>query len=137
MGRVAVFLLSLAYLGCGDGRESETDSDGIAVSAGAVGAGGGGNTLRSQVDLLFESTCSGCHTHTFPFLPDLDGWIDLESAQSNLPIVTAGDHMASYLYHKLAGTHDTPVGSGLPMPLGAAPYTSEQLVVVAAWIDAL
>ncbi len=146
---LVVVIVSLSMLGCG----SETEGVDAMDMAGAVGqvggeAGTGGDAgsggaagPASTIDVmaLLESACGVCHAATFPTLVMIDDWPGLTSQQSDLPIITAGDHMRSYVYHKVADTHlDAPAdGSGLKMPMGGAVFTEEELAAVAAWIDGL
>ena len=142
-----LLVLSLSVFGCGseesdDGAAGTAGTTNAAGSGGAAGAGEGGEAGQtSEVDVLalLESACGICHAATFPTLSTLAEWPGLASQQSSLPIITAGDHMSSYLYHKLAGTHtDAPAnGSGLTMPMGSDAMTEAQLAAFAEWIDGL
>jgi mono/diheme cytochrome c family protein len=106
-----------------------------------------------EVGPLFEERCVFCHSPTAAasdaadFLTcactlDMSGTLpdDLLGAPSSqspdMALVQPGDHLYSYLWHKLNGTQAIAEGSGTSMPLGPA-LTDEEVDAVAAWIDAL
>ncbi len=95
-----------------------------------------------EIRPIFAANCvSDCHE------PDGEySQLDLgDSARSNLVFVasngsslfyvTAGDHEASYLWHKVNGTHATVGGMGSRMPAGADPLPQEDIDLIAEWID--
>lgn len=149
---VVLVVLSLVALGCGSesedgnaidmaGAVGQAGSGGESGSGGEGAAGGQAGDAVSNIDVLalLESACGVCHAATFPTLVMIDDWPGMTSQQSDLPIITAGDHMSSYVYHKVADTHlDEPAnGSGLKMPMGGAVFSEAELAAVAAWIDGL
>ncbi len=56
------------------------------------------------------------------------------SSQSELPLVTPGDVDASYLYHKLLGSHLEAGGEGESMPYQRALLGKEELGAIEQWI---
>jgi len=86
-----------------------------------------------------ESVCAGCHAETFPDLSAITDLIAMPSRQSPLSLIEPGDHMQSYLYHKLAGSHLAPPadGAGATMPLQRGALDASALASLALWIDAL
>ena len=140
---LVLLLANLVTVGCGD-------EAGPSASAPITGYGGPapvvmdmGTIGQTPVDdallALLEPACGTCHSVTFPTLASIDSWAGLESHQSDMPIVFAGDHTNSYLYYKLLGTHSEPPanGRGLIMPMGSAPFDEDQLLMVTDWIDGL
>ena len=107
----------------------------------AMGGAGGGaaEVTTAAIVELFNSPCAGCHNITYPTLADIEDWSGLQSFQSDLPIVAAGDPQGSYLYHKIAGTHlEAPAnGSGAIMPMGGLELTPDEIALVEAWINGL
>jgi hypothetical protein len=59
------------------------------------------------------------------------------SVGSEFPQVTPGSVEASYLWHKVNGTHRSPEvgGTGSRMPLSGAPLSEAQLATLRAWIE--
>lgn len=49
--------------------------------------------------------------------------------------IEPGDREASYLWHKIKGTHIEVGGSGKQMPLGAPPLDPEIVALIGQWID--
>lgn len=110
----------------------------------------------AEVQAVFAVSCAGSACHTGEHNEaDLGGLDDLEqgfaalvnvpSVQSNaggeeapLRRVEPGDAEASYLIHKLEGTHLEPPanGSGLRMPAEAPRLTAEFVARIRAWINA-
>jgi len=92
---------------------------------------------------IFTERCTTCHSGTDPFAGlDLSEGISYESIvgvpSGELPsmdLVSAGDSQNSYLYHKVAGTHEAVGGSGSQMPIGEV-LSSAELAIVSEWIDA-
>ncbi len=86
--------------------------------------------------------CVGCHQNAAPA-----GKLSLQkgtapanliwakAGQADMPYVTPGDPAASYLWHKLKGTHKDVGGSGAQMPLGGK-LGQKELGIIEAWITA-
>ena len=101
------------------------------------------HTVRaSEILPIFAAHCvSDCHEPSGEY-PELDLG---PSARSNLVLVasngspllyvSAGNHEASYLWHKVNGTHGTVGGMGSRMPAGAEPLAQEDIDLIAEWID--
>jgi hypothetical protein len=61
--------------------------------------------------------------------------VGAKSSQSDLPLVTPGDVDASYLYHKLLGTHLAVGGEGESMPYQRDLLVREELSIIEQWIS--
>lgn len=61
--------------------------------------------------------------------------VDVKSSQSELLRVAPGDREASYLLHKLRGTHLSVGGEGSAMPLGGPSLSEEQIELIGTWIE--
>lgn len=157
---ISLLVAGLSVSGCGDDSDDAIIADGSghpahdfvgesepvgssAIDSEPAAAGEPSSeeqSSRAQAVLaVLTPACGVCHNATYPTLSTFETWHQLDSRQSNMPMVAAGDHQNSYLYHKLAGTHDeAPAnGYGLPMPTGAAPFSATEMALVAAWIDGL
>jgi|TARA_B110000483_G_C17815417_1_gene396835 hypothetical protein len=51
-----------------------------------------------------------------------------------MPLIAAGNHIDSYLWHKVAGTHSVAGGLGQRMPVNVQ-WSQEDVDVLAQWID--
>mgnify|MGYP000152566355 FL=1 len=88
---------------------------------------------QTQVQTIFNENCTSCHINGGGYFGglDLSTYDNLMSGNSNNgPVVTAGDGANSYIIQKLQGT-----ASGAQMPDGADPLTSDQINLIAQWID--
>lgn len=100
--------------------------------------------LRDDVQPVIYASCAFTACHVKPFLSeDLDletaeatyaGLAGVPSRQSPLLRVAPGRPSASYLWHKLRGTHASVGGGGDRMPQGDPPLSTAQMDVVRAWI---
>lgn len=61
--------------------------------------------------------------------------IDVPSFEVRMKRVAPGDPKASYLVHKLLGTHHEVGGDGERMPFNLDPLTAEQIAEIVAWIN--
>ncbi len=101
----------------------------------------------STVEPLLMQRCVACHSPADTSLLvcscqlDLSGhltkpMINVLSTQSTaMDYIEPGDHLYSYLWHKLNGTQSIADGSGTSMPLGGV-LTEMEIDAVADWIDA-
>jgi mono/diheme cytochrome c family protein len=97
----------------------------------------------AEIASIFSTHCvTGCHSPGGEH-PELDlstsprnNLVLVASSESALFLVSAGDHEASYLWHKLSGTQGMVGGNGARMPAGARPLDQEDIDRIAAWIDA-
>ena len=123
-----MLLLSLMF-GCDDheftggGHHSDEETTGEGYSA---------------VQSVFSNNCTNCHSTGATF-PSLDGdlctdLVDVDSQQNSSKLVVAGDSDASYLHHKMAGTHLDVGGMGSQMPIGGS-ITQSDIDLVGVWID--
>lgn len=62
--------------------------------------------------------------------------VNVQSTEASMPRVTPSSPDASYLLHKLNGTHVAAGGQGAVMPLGASPLDPAQLAAIRQWISA-
>ena len=98
-------------------------------------------TWKHDVGPLVEARCVGCHRAGEDPPPSggfvLDGperVIDQPSAQATMALVTPGDALHSYLWHKINGSQSVAGGAGTSMPIGGS-LTDDEIQLVADWID--
>ncbi len=127
--------------------ESSTSSDSDASSSSGDESSSTGAPLpevdfETDIQPLFNN-CT-CHLQgasgmmTAPFMTLNPGVshgeiVGVPSMQSDLDRVAPNDLEASYLWHKVNGTHLDVGGSGTSMPPGA-PLSEESLLLLRAWI---
>jgi hypothetical protein len=121
----------------GDDTTSNGESD---TTAEADGDPAVVPTFADLKTTLFEPTCSGvgCHLNggtSAPILDAPDAYATLLgfAEGADLNYVVPGDLEASYLWHKMKGTHRTVGGSGSAMPLGSS-LSDEQISLLEQWI---
>jgi mono/diheme cytochrome c family protein len=98
-------------------------------------------SYANQVQRIFDFNCVICH-QTGAANAGLNLELGLSyvhlvekpSSQSELQRVAPGDVEASYLYHKLLGTHLEVGGSGSSMPLGGGRLPSAELEIITTWM---
>ena len=82
--------------------------------------------------------CAGCHSSENPEagldLTDIRDSIGLQSTHLQMNLIEPGNHLQSYLWHKVAGTQSIAGGLGQQMPL-ANPWSNEDIELLAQWID--
>jgi len=83
--------------------------------------------------------CTACHSGDAPDaqldLTELrTATLDVPSRQLDMALITPGDHLESYLWHKVNGSQGVAGGAGARMPLGDA-WTDEDVDLLARWID--
>lgn len=128
LGPVAALLAALVSVGLAGGGEGEPADLGEPVS------------LSAQVQPYLNFQCVACHLTGAE-----SGGLNLEPGKAHaelledsdgapLPRVTPGDPEASYLVHKLRGTHLEVGGSGSLMPQGGVGVSEELLALVERWI---
>ena len=105
--RITLLMLAVCVMGCDNEIPAE-------------------ESFEESILPLFESSCIGCHNAALP-----EGGLDLQtdpysvllespSNQSTLPFIQPGDHIQSYLWHKMNGSQAIAGGAGTNMPLGEA-----------------
>ncbi|MCB9669135.1 MAG: DUF1588 domain-containing protein [Alphaproteobacteria bacterium] len=119
--------------------DTDTDSDSDADTDADTGDTGVDPVSLEclEVQAIVDGNCTACHGSVALGGLDLrrvEGLVGLPSHQSGLALVAAGDSAASYLVHKLQGTHASQGGSGQPMPPGG-PLDPADLSTITAWID--
>ena len=82
--------------------------------------------------------CSGCHQGDSPDgsldLTDVFAAIDQPSLQASMVLIASGNHVESYLWHKVNGSHGIAGGQGTRMPIGGE-WSEEDIDLLALWID--
>lgn len=96
--------------------------------------------LWEDVAPLFNAECAGCHGGAEPeadlVIDGPDALVGVQSAQTtDMPLVTAGDPLQSYVWHKLENTQTVAGGSGSVMPQSGL-LDAADIELVEAWIDA-
>jgi hypothetical protein len=91
-----------------------------------------------DVQPIWNSRCTGCHGSSGGLnLRAPNGWSNIVDEPSNqlpsMPLVDPGDHLNSYLWHKIDDTHRDVGGSGDLMPGGFLPVAQRDLI--RTWID--
>ena len=89
---------------------------------------------QTQIQTIFNSNCTSCHINGGGYFGglDLSTYENLMLGNSNNgPVVTVGDGANSYIIQKLQGTAP---GSQMPDG-GAGPLPSDQINLIAQWID--
>ena len=156
-----IFTFSVLH-GCGDDTSSESSDTMNMMAQGGMNMpantnmGGSmtdtmnmGGAMTGQpmtvstetVQAIFDGSCTGCHNDQ-----SVQGQLSLqnfesqtvgvESTVSGLVLITAGDHQASYLWHKVNGTHLDVGGNGSQMPFGPS-LSAGDIAAIADYIDAL
>jgi hypothetical protein len=111
------------------------------------GAGGAGGEepppapTTEEVQAILDANCNGCHIGGGMSggmgLDDVTLQIGVPAASApGINRIEAGDHLSSYLWHKINGTQAEVGGGGGQMPLGV-PLLQEEIDLIAAWIDGL
>ncbi|SVD21486.1 uncharacterized protein METZ01_LOCUS374340, partial [marine metagenome] len=88
---------------------------------------------QTQVQTIFNENCTSCHINGGGYFGglDLSTYDNLMSGNSDHgPVVTAGDGENSYIIQKLEGT-----APEAQMPAQADPLPSDQIDLIAQWID--
>ena len=84
------------------------------------------------------AVCTGCHQPDTPAgiidLTDIWSHIDAPSEQIDMPLIEPGNHLQSYLWHKVAGTQGVVGGLGQRMPVDIL-WPDEDVELLARWID--
>jgi hypothetical protein len=81
--------------------------------------------------------CLGCHSADSQNGLDLtDLWASVgePSSQIEMALIASGDHLQSYLWHKVAGTHSIAGGLGQRMPVGST-WSQDDIDLLARWIN--
>ena len=97
-------------------------------------------SYSDEVFPILQEHCTRCHGAQEPdadlnlFSTGIEGLVDAPANQSDLPLVTAGNSLNSYLFHKINGTQSLAGGSGTQMPIGN-PMPDAQIELIRQWID--
>lgn len=100
-----------------------------------------------KVQKIFDASCVTCHSTKRPqgslilqAGPAYQNLVGRKSSQSSLKLVEPGDLKASYLIHKIRGTHLQVGGSGLqmPTPRGFQPsrLSGLDMKAIETWVEA-
>ncbi len=93
-----------------------------------------------DVGALIASRCAGCHGGEAPSgeldlaTAPLEAIIGVTAVQADMALVECGDHLYSYLWHKVNGSQSIAGGSGTNMPIGAW-LDDDEIALLAEWID--
>jgi len=90
-----------------------------------------------EVQEVMDLHCTGCHGVVATDgldLRDISTAVELASRHAALPFVVPGDAGASYLVHKVEGTHEAMGGEGVQMPPGVS-LDAADIDLLRAWID--
>lgn len=99
-------------------------------------------SFADDVQSIFTKKCAACHNDRSPGSgvslqkgSAIANLVDVASTElPTMPRVTPGDSTASYLVHKLAGTHLEVGGSGKKMPLSGR-LKDEEIAAIVSWIN--
>jgi hypothetical protein len=89
---------------------------------------------------LVASRCAGCHAGEAPAgdldlaLDPLGAMLAQPAGQADMNLIEPGDHLYSYLWHKINGSQSIAGGSGTNMPIGAW-LDDAEIELLAEWID--
>ena len=98
-------------------------------------------SFAADIEPLLGS-CTGCHVNGssagLNWAAGASALIGVPSSQAPWNLVEPGNHLQSYWYHKVNGSHTAPqVGGSLSqMPLGGAPLPTSSINAIRAWINA-
>jgi hypothetical protein len=118
---------------------------GLVACAGGDSANETGDALSYARDIAprFDADCIGCHqpigdvppSGGLDLIDPLTALLDVPSSQAiDMDLVLAGDHLYSYLWHKVNGSQSIAGGSGTSMPLGGV-WSDDDIALLADWID--
>ena len=129
-------------LGCGgdvaDPSLNDTGPDLTLTSSSP--AQSGAVTWDGAVGALFQTHCVACHAGELPAgeldlaTAPLQVMLEVPSVQADMMRVSCGDHLYSYVWHKVNGSQSIAGGSGTNMPRGAWLDDSD-IAMIAEWID--
>ena len=115
------------------------------ATAQEAGEAGEAAPVRFEQDIqpFFNQQCYACHLRGaepggLALEPGIayEELVGVESTQSDLLRVAPGEPEASYLVHKLRGTHLEVGGEGARMPQGGVGVTEDILDTIVRWIEA-
>lgn len=119
---------------CGDSQGGGRSLAGIAVEAATNVCT---PTFAADVQPILDASCAICHIDATSGGLNFGGGradlVNVPSAQSSLDLIEPGDPEASYLFHKIRGTHQSVGGSGGRMPAGGT-LSGDDEDVIEAWI---
>ncbi len=99
-----------------------------------------GATWIDDIDPLISSRCSGCHTGGGSSgglnLNTYAAYLAPSSDVPSMALIEPFDLDNSYLWHKISGTQNSVGGSGVRMPRGRTPLSTEEMMLVRAWVNA-
>ena len=91
-----------------------------------------------EAQAIMDLHCTSCHGVVATDgldLRDLSASVEQSSRHAELFLITPGDPSASYLLHKLEGTHAEVGGAGVQMPPGVS-MDPDELELLVQWIEA-
>ena len=135
--------------GYGDGKDDPkadagSKKDAAASDAGSKKDAAPGTVTKGEIQSLFDARCAPCHVgNTSAGLSLANDFttstVGVASTQvPTMKRIEPGNKEASYLFHKLRGTHQSVGGTGMRMPRSGPPFLSDADVArVGAYIDEL
>lgn len=122
----------------GDDAAASETGDPMATGDEPTADESGGAQAFLPIQTIIDANCS-CHTGGAGGLtmgPDAyDGIVGVMATGADLAYIEPGDTAASYLVHKLRGTHATVGGGGGQMPVGGM-LTEDDIVTIEDWVNA-
>lgn len=101
-------------------------------------------SFAETIEPLLHTSCAhdSCHTNDAPAVELIlasgySYWflVNVRSTEVDaMKRVEPGDPEASYLVHKLRGTHIEAGGNGERMPFGVEPLTEQEMATIVTWI---
>lgn len=126
-----------------DDKPAKKDAGTPTKDAGKDSGGQQGAFTKADVQKLFNSRCTPCHIGNASGGMSLANdfttqTVGIDSTElPSMKRIEAGDKEASYLFHKLSGTHLDQGGSGVRMPKGGPYLSSAEIADIGAYIDSL
>ena len=133
-----------ASSGASGSSSGGSSSGGSSSSSGnASSSGGAPAPTKATIQAILDARCAPCHiggaSAGMSLADDFTtNTVGVDSSQvPGMKRIARGDKGASYLFHKIAGTHVEAGGSGARMPRGGEPLGAEDIARIGAFIDAL
>ena len=138
---VTIGLVSVAFSDAHADAATEVDADAPFTVCDDLDAIQASVSFANDVQMVFDFNCVACHQTgaanaglNLEFGLAYENLVEVESSQSELPLVARGDPNGSYLMHKMWGTQAEVGGSGGIMPLGLGGLPEREIETVATWI---
>jgi len=129
-----VVIVGLGGLAFSDGATPAASCDDVEGVEASV-------SFANDVQMVFDFNCVACHQTgaanaglNLEFGLAYENLVGVDSTQSDLALVAAGDPEGSYLLHKLRNTQADVGGSGGIMPLGLGGLPEREIEAITTWI---